>query len=69
MFIHTSKEGTNLLSFSTPITIRGPALSIDLVSAPGPGPTSQTHLSFTLPATRTILSAARGRGKLIGRDS
>ena len=58
--IFTSSEGMNLLSFSIPMTRRGPAFNIDLVSDPGPGPTSQTQPPRISPATRTILSAARG---------
>ena len=52
----TSKSGKNLLSFSTTVTVCGPALSIDLVSAPGPGPTSHTQECGLSLATLTILS-------------
>ena len=52
----TSKEGRNLTSFSTATTFLAPALRMDLVRDPGPGPTSQTQQSWRLPATFTILS-------------
>ena len=51
----TSSEGKNLLSFSTANTVSTPLFSIDLVSAPGPGPTSQTQPPFFKFATLTIL--------------
>lgn len=53
--LHTSKEGRNLLSISTAATCLAPACSKDLVSDPGPAPTSQTWQSNTS-ATFAILS-------------
>lgn len=47
----------NLWSFSTPTTWLAPACSADLVSEPGPQPTSQTKSPVRFPAARTILSA------------
>ena len=53
--LHTSKEGRNLLSISTAAICLAPACSKDLVSDPGPAPTSQTWQSNTS-ATFAILS-------------
>jgi len=41
-FFETSNPGRNRLSFSTTMTPRGFSFKIDLVNAPGPGPTSRT---------------------------
>ena len=55
---HTSNDGRKRWSFSTTTSFLTSALSRDLVSAPGPGPTSHTQQPPTSPATRTILSTS-----------
>ena len=55
----TSNEGINLPSISTVETCLAPACNRDLVSEPGPAPTSQTWQSNTS-ATRAILSISKG---------
>ena len=63
----TSSEGRNLLSFSTATSFLGPALMMERVREPGPGPTSHTQQSRRSPATRTIRSGEDGeieRGRM-----
>ena len=56
-WIVTCKDGMNLLSFSTTTTfLTCGFLRIDLVIAPGPGPTSRTVAPSFSSAERTILS-------------
>lgn len=65
----TSREESNLLSFSTATTFLAFALRMDLVSEPGPGPTSHTQQSVRSPATFTSLSVAGQRNILISTRS
>lgn len=53
----TCNPGINRGSFSIRRSCSTPALRMDLVIPPGPGPTSQTWAFFSSPACFTILSA------------
>lgn len=52
----TLSPGMKRVSFSTTSRSVAPALRIERVKPPGPGPTSHTWASRKLPAWRTILS-------------
>lgn len=52
----TFSPGMKRVSFSTTSRSATPALRIERVRPPGPGPTSHTWAFFKLPAWRTILS-------------
>lgn len=55
--VGTCNPGINRASFSIKRSCSTPALRMDLVIPPGPGPTSQTWAFFSSPACLTILSA------------
>lgn len=55
--VGTCNPGINRASFSIKRSCSTPALRMDLVIPPGPGPTSQTWAFFSSPACFTILSA------------